>query len=201
MGVEMCRERQGRSQTEVDHLFHICDRRVSGCKLPCQNATPIQKQKTEQILPLAMKATSSLARELIKLRSPGICRGCEIRTSLRIIRHLRKPSVFRHASTVSVTAVNAERDVPRAFKELHQALDRLKKDALSYVNISKLQLALRGLESTSPVTRIAVLGLNNQKAARSLARLLCADALSDQGEWERRLEEFDADDTRAIILR
>jgi len=148
-----------------------------------------------------MKASRSLARELIKLTSPGICRGCEIRTSIHILRHLGRPSSFRHASTVSLTAVNAARDVPPALRELHQALDRLKKDALSYVNISKVQLAVRGLESTSPVTRIAVLGLNNQKAARSLARLLIADALSEEGEWERKLEEFGADDTRAIILR
>ena len=154
-----------------------------------------------QLLQTMKISSSLLARELIKLSSPGICRGCEIRTSLRILRHLRQPSSLRHASTVSITAVNAERDVPSAFKDLHQALDRLNKDALSYVNISKLQLALRGLESTSPITRIAILGLNNQKSARSLARLLTADALSDEGEWERRLEEYDADDTRAIILR
>jgi hypothetical protein len=150
-----------------------------------------------------MMRPSPLVCELAKLSSPSICPSCEIRTSLRIQRHLQQPSFRnkRFASTVSVTAVNAERDVPHAFRELHQALDRLKKDALSYVNISRLQLALRGLESTSPVTRIAVLGLNNQKSARALARLLIADALSDEGAWERQLEEFGADDRRGIVLR
>jgi hypothetical protein len=46
-----------------------------------------------------------------------------------------------------------------------------------------------------------VLGLNNQKSARSVARLLLADALSDEGAWERQLEEFAVDDRRGIILR
>jgi len=48
---------------------------------------------------------------------------------------------------------------------------------------------------------VAVLGLNNQKSARSVARLLLADALSDEGAWERQLEEFAVDDRRGIILR
>lgn len=114
----------------------------------------------------SMKPLSPLARELVKLSSPGICPACEIRTSLRILRQLNKPwrsTTKRYASTVSVTAVNAQRDVPPKFQKLHRALNELKENALSYVNISKLQLALRGLESTSPVTRIA----------GELDRLLC----------------------------
>ena len=50
------------------------------------------------------------------------------------------------------------------------------------------------------ITR-TVLGLNSQKSARSVARLLLADALSDEDAWERQLEEFAVDDRRGIILR
>lgn len=62
----------------------------------------------------------------------------------------------RHAATLaSRTAINAPLDVPPRLKELHQALDALKSDAASYVNLSRLQLALRGLESEDPVVRVA----------------------------------------------
>ena len=54
-----------------------------------------------------------------------------------------------------MTAVNAQREIPAAFKELHSSLEFLQQDAVIYVNSSQLQLALKGLGSEDPVTRIA----------------------------------------------
>ena len=54
-----------------------------------------------------------------------------------------------------MTAVNAQREIPAAFKELHSSLESLQQDAVIYVNSSQLQLALKGLGSEDPVTRIA----------------------------------------------
>ncbi|KAF9633124.1 hypothetical protein BFW01_g4018 [Lasiodiplodia theobromae] len=108
----------------------------------------------------------------------------------------------RHAATLaSRTAINAPLDVPPRLKELHQALDALKSDAASYVNLSRLQLALRGLESEDPVVRVAVLSLGDQASAKQLARLLLADPLSEQGRWEDALEAHDTDNGQAILLR
>lgn len=62
----------------------------------------------------------------------------------------------RSASTVApVTSVNASRAVPEQNRELHSALSSLEQNAINYVNFSQLTLALRGLESKDPITRIA----------------------------------------------
>jgi hypothetical protein len=65
----------------------------------------------------------------------------------------------------------------------------LQEKASSYVDLSRIQLAMRSLESEDSVTRIAFLGLgtNGQSAARKLVRALLADALGEEGEWERKL--------------
>ncbi|KAF2090716.1 hypothetical protein K490DRAFT_18170, partial [Saccharata proteae CBS 121410] len=107
----------------------------------------------------------------------------------------------RHGSTLaSTTAINAPSEVPPRLKELHVALDGLKSSAANYVNLSRLQLALRGLEARDPVVRIAVLSLDDQKAARRLVRLLLADPLAPAGRWERELEAG-SEDGRGILLR
>ncbi|GME40016.1 hypothetical protein B0A49_09583 [Neofusicoccum parvum] len=122
-------------------------------------------------------------------------------------RPLHAPRFFsaarrRPAATLaSRTAINAPLDVPPRLKELYQALDALKSDAASYVNLSRLQLALRGLETEDPVVRVAVLGLGDQASAKRLARLLLADPLADKGSWEEALEEREADNGQAVLLR
>lgn len=68
----------------------------------------------------------------------------------------RLPSLLtpnRQFTTPSV--INAGRDVPPRFKELHEALDRVGNAAAGQVNLSRLQLALRGLESENPLMRVA----------------------------------------------
>jgi hypothetical protein len=42
-----------------------------------------------------------------------------------------------------------------AFKDLYDALQKLKNDAAVYTNLSRLQLALRGLEGRNAVVRVA----------------------------------------------
>ncbi|OQV00578.1 hypothetical protein CLAIMM_06057, partial [Cladophialophora immunda] len=92
----------------------------------------------------------------------------------------------RHASTssgtlTSTTAVNAQKPVPVRYRPLYESLLNVRKKASAQVNLSRLQLALQGLESESPVTRVAVLGLNVQDTASKVVRLLLADALEDEG--------------------
>lgn len=71
-------------------------------------------------------------------------------------RRQRPSARARHASSVaSTTAINAPAEVPPAWGELHRALDGLRGAAASYVNLSRLQLALRGLEGGDAVVRVA----------------------------------------------
>ncbi|KAK4622210.1 hypothetical protein CLAFUW4_07056 [Fulvia fulva] len=101
----------------------------------------------------------------------------------------------------SRTAVNAPSTVPIAFRELHQQLLLLQDKASSYVDLARLQLALRSLESKDPIIRIAFLGLGAKgtRAARKLARALLADELGDEAEWERGL--LHEDEGKGILLK
>lgn len=98
-------------------------------------------------------------------------------------RPLHAPRFFsatrrRNASTLaSRTAINAPLDVPPRLKELHQALDALKSDAASYVNLSRLQLALRGLESEDPVVRVAGAYNLGENTWRDVLTEFAADSL------------------------
>ena len=106
------------------------------------------------------KALSTLTRSRL------ICPACCHRRALSVKAHTLRVHQFsarcpqlskpRTASTTaSVTAVNAKREIPPAFQELYSSLKALETEAGVYVNTSQLHLALRGLESEDPVTRIA----------------------------------------------
>jgi hypothetical protein len=90
--------------------------------------------------------------------------------------------------------------------QLQEALKALQKDAANFVNISRLQLALRGLQQPEgeETIRVAILGLRDGgvslRKAKQLARLLIADPLKPEEEWERTLLEED-DTSRPILLR
>ena len=78
--------------------------------------------------------------------------------------------------------------------DLEHALQELRKNAANYVNLSRLQLALLGLRQAAgeESIRVAVLGVNNGgakpgEAAREVLRLLLADPLKGEEEWETRL--------------
>ncbi|KAM0707824.1 hypothetical protein Q7P35_004473 [Cladosporium inversicolor] len=109
----------------------------------------------------------------------------------------------RHNGTLaSSSAINAPSTVPLEFRDLHQRLNALQDAASGFVDLSRLQLALRSLESADPVIRIAFLGLGEKGAlaAKKLARVLVADALGDEAEWEEKILG-DAGDARSLLLR
>lgn len=90
--------------------------------------------------------------------------------------------------------------------QLRESLRDLQKHAASYVNVSRLQLALRGLEQHAgqETIRIAILGVADGGAslrkARELLRLLLADPLTTEEEWERVLLDGD-EDGRPLFLK
>jgi len=100
---------------------------------------------------------------------------------------------------LSTTAVNGSRPIPDRYQPLHAALSEVKVKASAHVNLSRLQLALQGLESEQPVTRIALLGLNAQNVARSIARLLLTDALEDEQAWEEEITKHQG--AKGILIR
>lgn len=90
-------------------------------------------------------------------------------------------------------------------KELEQALLQLQKQTPRLLNLSRLQLALRGLQQSpgDEAVRIAVLGLqangsSSVDTARNVLRALLADPLEDEQPWEKQLDSFDL--TRPLIV-
>lgn len=90
-------------------------------------------------------------------------------------------------------------------KELGNALVDLEKHAPSYVNLSRLRLALNGLRQKpgNESIRVAVLGLTNGsnlgKTAKKVLKLLLADPLKFEEDWEKEVEGHDL--TKPIITR
>lgn len=66
------------------------------------------------------------------------------------------PTRSRRASSVaSFTAVNATKVIPPKFRALYDALKEVKKKAAAQVSLSRVELALQGLESEEPTIRVA----------------------------------------------
>lgn len=71
-------------------------------------------------------------------------------------RRADRPSVpIKRSSPRSFTTATTISTVPPRFKELHDALSGVKDAGIEQVSVSRLQLALRGLESEEPLIRIA----------------------------------------------
>ncbi|KAH7071303.1 hypothetical protein BKA63DRAFT_517701 [Paraphoma chrysanthemicola] len=130
-------------------------------------------------------------RAIVRLSSKSCCRHASTPRSLNSVR-----SASTH---VAPTAINLRPNIPARNKELHDALSALSGAAETYVNISRLQLALGGLAAQDAVTRVAVLGLNSQLSAQQLARLLLADPLGSEEQWEKELGK--TNDQRAVLLK
>ncbi|KAI4196679.1 MAG: hypothetical protein LQ350_006432 [Teloschistes chrysophthalmus] len=154
--------------------------------------------------------TDSFLGSLIfrKPSSGYVCPNCIVRNALRRARqrqpstHRFQPSARRLLSTISsVTAVNVKKDLPPAFRGLYDALGVLKREAAVYANLSQIQLAQRGLESENGITRIAALGGIDGHQTRRLVRILLADPLTPEPEWEKQLLGLDDGDGRALLLR
>ncbi|EAS31189.3 uncharacterized protein CIMG_06668 [Coccidioides immitis RS] len=108
----------------------------------------------------------------------------------------------RLTSTVSASVASHENQfVPARYKELYESLGRVGEVAAEHVDLARLQLALRGLESERPVVRIAVLGVDDTATAVRLVRLILADPLSSKADWEKHLEEYHLRDSQGLLIR
>ncbi|KAF2864493.1 hypothetical protein K470DRAFT_254134 [Piedraia hortae CBS 480.64] len=107
------------------------------------------------------------------------------RLSKNCWRNLRHGIRFQSSS-----AIHAPLSVPPPHRQLYQTLLSLEEDAAGFVDISRLQLALRSLESSNPVIRVALLGLGPRggRAVKQLAKVLLSDELVEEQRWERELE-------------
>jgi hypothetical protein len=81
-------------------------------------------------------------------------------------------------------------------KDLEDALVDLQRHAGDYVSLSRLQLAIKGLREKpgQETVRIAILGLgggSSGRSAKELLRLMLADPLMAEQDWERQLEKHD----------
>ncbi|KAF2743246.1 hypothetical protein M011DRAFT_481020 [Sporormia fimetaria CBS 119925] len=113
---------------------------------------------------------------------------------------LRIPQRSYASTHVSPATINAAPRVLPQNKELYNALCQLETSAEQYVNISRIQLALRGLASEDFVVRVAVLALDSQENAQKVARLLLADPLGPVEKWEEELETA-TEDGKPVLLR
>ncbi|PGH36645.1 hypothetical protein GX50_00507 [[Emmonsia] crescens] len=116
------------------------------------------------------------------------------------LRRTRSASTFASPSTAAHT-VNFTRNVPERFQGLYSALNGVHDTAANHVNSSRLQLALRGLETTRPVIRVAFLDLDNTATTARLVRLLLADPLSPKQQWENYLETHRMDTSRGLLIK
>ncbi|KAJ5104429.1 hypothetical protein NUU61_001776 [Penicillium alfredii] len=119
----------------------------------------------------------------------------------RSARPLHSATVPTSRPLTTSSVITAGKNVPPRFQELYNALNGVKDAAIEQVSLSRLQLALRGLESEAPLIRVAVLGLNDAASARKLVRLLLADPLNLREDWEDALEAYDADSSRGLLIR
>lgn len=106
----------------------------------------------------------------------------------------------RQTSSAPIRSINNggfEKSAKIDRNALREALIEVQKHATNYVNISRLQLALRGLEQPEgqETIRVAILGLadggNSLQQAKELLRLVLADPLKAEEEWERGIMRGD----------
>ncbi|KAH7318300.1 hypothetical protein B0I35DRAFT_478818 [Stachybotrys elegans] len=133
-------------------------------------------------------------------RSTGnlpVCLFCSISRPARISPRNRPTplQVRRFESTTTISN-------PRL--ELEQTLTKLETHFPTFINPSRLQLALQGLRQVpgQEAVRVAVLGLGRGEAgttAKALIETILADPLQDEQEWERKLQEHNA--LNPLIIR
>jgi hypothetical protein len=166
-------------------------------KLNMQHSMPPRTISRRAIHSIAISTSST----------PFTCPSCVLhkaaaRASLRQRVVTLQNQRRRHASTfASPATVNKPLDISSDKRELYDALEALKKDAAPFVNLSRLQLALKSLEGGKSAVRVAVLGFGNGgRDARRLVRLLVADPLKEEGQWEGTLEG-DVNEGRSLLVR
>ncbi|KAJ5536110.1 hypothetical protein N7513_009296 [Penicillium frequentans] len=181
------------------------------------STTRLRRGHAPQVLATALempaRLRSTLQRSIARpLDSAGIfyCQSCTTwRRALSTRANINKIAPARRSdrlvssitSSRPITTSTAVSTVPPRFKELHDALSGIKDATIEQVSVSRLQLALRGLESETPLIRIAVLGLDNAGSARKLVRLLLADPLGPREDWEDTLEAYESDPSQGLLIR
>ncbi|KAK3373599.1 hypothetical protein B0T24DRAFT_269821 [Lasiosphaeria ovina] len=112
----------------------------------------------------------------------------------------------RQSATTTVSSTPAETAVlsdPR--QELESALRDLQSHAPNYVNLARVQLALRNLaqQPGHESIRVAILALTNGsesgRIAKKLLSLVLADPLKPAADWEAQLEAHDV--SQPLIIR
>lgn len=145
---------------------------------------------------------------VLPARGVKFCPSCSIcrlsTTSKRkpLPKSSRTQCVRKYSDSVA-NASYTSRNIPKTTtvdSELHNSLSELQKQAGSYLDISRLQLALRGIEQGAgkEVIRIAVLGSPRADVVKELLRVILADPLAAEQQWEEILM---ADTRQAILLR
>jgi len=132
-----------------------------------------------------------------------MCRVCSpaTRSPPRWRRHPVDSSITRHESTDASAAIIFSD--PR--RELESALYDLQTHAGAFVNLARLQLALRNLSQPSghESIRVAFLALNSGvgsgETTKKLLRLVLADPLKATEDWEAQLEAHDL--SQPLIVR
>jgi hypothetical protein len=140
------------------------------------------------------KKTSILAKPWLSQVAPRV----------RSLKGIHKHNT-RYSSTTPTPrpaiSINAPSRIPLTTRGIHEALQDLEQEAVNYVPLSRIKLAIRSVEKIAEdtVVRVALLGIGGTESVKQLVRCLLADVLSDKGKWEKALEE--QDDDRAILLR
>ncbi|KAF5012441.1 hypothetical protein FDECE_1493 [Fusarium decemcellulare] len=133
-------------------------------------------------------------------KPPGasICPFCSVTPAGRTRPRTRRDALAKRFNSTSAETAN-----PRA--ELEQHLLDIQKISPTLVNLSRLQLALQALrqEPGQEAVRVAILGLapgnNAGQTAKDVLRVLIADPLKDEQEWERQLKDHDP--KKPLIVR
>ncbi|KAI2793555.1 hypothetical protein POX_a00136 [Penicillium oxalicum] len=183
--------RSGRAHGSLilDALYHASQ----GAKYTTKEPFPLPGQRGSLLCP-----SCSTWRRQLTTRARSIENTVTPRRGVHALHNTRSTS--QRSFTTSPT-ITAGKYVPPQFKELYNALSEVKDAAIEQVSLSRLSLALRGLESEEPLVRVAVLGLDNAEAARKLVRLLLADPLGPREAWEDTLESYESDPSRGLLIR
>ena len=154
------------------------------CTCSGRLAVPADEDKVQSASPMPPWAAAA-PRCTTRVRRTAIERAARLRRAGAAAcgrRHVRCASTH-----VAPSAIHLRPNIPPQNRELHNALSALGGAAATWVNTSRLQLALSGLGVTNGVTRVAVLGLGSQGSAQRLARRLIADPLAAEAKWEAAL--------------
>ncbi|OIW29997.1 hypothetical protein CONLIGDRAFT_354489 [Coniochaeta ligniaria NRRL 30616] len=152
-------------------------------------------------------ASRGLGQLVSRSRTQEKCLFCSL---TRPNKSRRKPvsppwATTRRAQSTIGSPTTPERSSETARNDLGTALQNLQRQAPNYVNLSRIQLALRNLSQPAgeESIRVAILGMttgttSSHATAKQLLRLLLADPLQAEQQWEQQLTSADA--SQPLIL-